>query len=161
MNKKSLFVAAALAIVAGVFLVRGRVPFVGVDGIALNNPGLIEIDPDRQLLGEIRPSSNSRYAEFLGPSLGVYAIAKKLQAVGGGVLSLREVITAYAQARGENPTSYVKQISEISGLPELATTSGQMQRIIEAIIVRESGSNPYDALTIQQGVNMLLVNGWN
>lgn len=161
--KKELMILAVLGVaLAGFFVMRGRVPALGgVDGFALNNPGLIEVDPGKQLLGEIRPSSDKRYAEFLSPSLGVYAIGRKLQAAGAGVLSLREVISAYATARGESTAGYVADISRISGLPELGSTAGQLTRIIEAIIVRESGSNPYDPLTIQQGVNMLQVNGWN
>lgn len=163
---QSKYIITLVALAALIYQFRDKLQGVmasaglaGVNGIELNNPGLIRIEMQEQV-GELTPSKHEEYATFMGASAGVFALARKLRRFGESVLPLRQFITAWANYRGADATSYVAAVSDATGIDPDTIPQGMLKPIMKAIIQRENGVMPYSDLVLQQGVNMLLVQGW-
>lgn len=153
-------IVVMIAVVAA-FLIYRRSPLIagafGADGIALNNPGLVKAETEVQYVGEVRPASGI-YARFTDGAWGLVALAKVLAAM--GLLTgatIRQVITRWANYKGAGVDSYVDYVAEQSGIGPDSPAAGGAVRVVKAVIMRESGSVPYNELQLQNAVNMGLL----
>lgn len=162
---KSSYIIALIAVVGLMYRFRdtlkGTLESIGiasVDGIAMHNPGFIrkEMQP---MVGEVQ-SKHEEFATFIGASAGIFAIARKLRRYGEGTVPLRQFISAWANYRGSNATSYVAAVSDATGIDPDTIPKGMMKAILKAIIQQENGSMPYSDIVLSQAVNMLEVQGW-
>lgn len=131
-------------------------------GLRLNNPGLIEIDDTPAMVGEVVPSSHSKYREFMNASAGIHALVRHLQAIiaQSADKSLTRVVSAWATRRRSDPANYVEAVAKLSGIEAGQDVSGRMRALVVGIIAQELGSVPYRDIEISQGINMAQVPAW-
>ncbi len=131
-------------------------------GLRLNNPGLIEIDGSPELVGEVVPSTHSRYRQFVNASAGIHALVRHLQAIiaQSSDTTLTRVISAWAVRRRSDPANYVEAVSKLSGIAPDQDVSSRLRALVLGVIAQELGSVPYRDIEISQGINMARVPAW-
>lgn len=164
MSLQNKYIIALVAVVGLIYQFRDKLQDVlagaglaSANGFALHNPGFIRKEMQQQV-GELQ--TDGEYAAFIGPTAGIFAIARKLRRFGEGTVPLRQFISAWANYRGSSATSYIAAVSDATGIDPDTIPQGKMAAILKAIIQRENGSMPYRDLEITQAVNMLQVQGW-
>lgn len=143
-------------------------------GIRNNNPGNIEIGSPWQGLAapeEMTPEQRkeNRFCVFVAPKWGIRAIARVLITYqdkrkandGSRIDTLREFIERWAPASENDVNSYVRSIRKRMGLSEDdpvaipdITDYEIMRNMVIGIIWHENGMQPYDDLTIDEGLRL-------
>lgn len=125
-------------------------------GIRLNNAGNIEASPSNAWVGEVRPSSHARYAQFAHPVYGVRALARLLDNYGYmyGLRTVRQVITRWAPPSENNTESYIRDVVTRSGVGADTEIHQNFAGVVAAIIHHENGKQPYSKELINEAIRM-------
>jgi len=133
-------------------------------GIRNNNPGNLREPPDGgdQWLGERVTNDDQAFEEFDTPQYGIRALAKVLLSYYRklGLCTIRTIITRFAPSTENDTERYISAVSYRLGIPadeEIPVTRrGTLEMLVRAIIMHESGCQPYPEATIMTGINMAL-----
>lgn len=123
-------------------------------GIRNNNPGNIRRGQDWQ--GEAAGTDPS-FEVFTAPEYGIRAMARILRNyVAGGHDTVRKIISRWAPPTENNTAAYVATVAAGLGLDPDAPVNlaRDLPGLVAAIIRHENGIQPYDAATIQRGINL-------
>lgn len=125
-------------------------------GIRLNNPGNIEINRANRWEGEVRPSSHSRYAQFLRPEDGIRALAKTLKTYreAYGLVTIRQAVNRWAPEHENDTEAYIRDVEARAGINADKDYRGAFAGVVKAIIWHENGKQPYSNETINLAIQM-------
>ena len=133
-------------------------------GIRLNNPGDIRKSATQwQGLADSQPDPN--FCSFKTPQYGIRAMARNLMnyQAHDNCHTVRQIIARYAPPSENNTGAYISAICSalkaagFSDNPDAeinVDTVDVMKPLIVAIIIHETGSNPYSDAVITEGLRM-------
>ena len=126
-------------------------------GLSNNNPGNIVLD-GRQWLGEVLPSKDKRFKQFLNRAYGYRAIFVNLAAyIRNGYNTIEKIITRWAPAFENNTASYIAHVAAMTGIPknQVISTSDHVAliEITKAISKIENGV-PAIEVEVMDGFNL-------
>jgi|SRR5690625_1915768 len=128
-------------------------------GIRLHNPGLIEKGDPWQGLADDQ-SADPRFAVFEGPEWGIRAIARVLITYQDkhGIENISGIVNRWAPPGENDSASYAAHLARhlrVDLHQAIDFTDYETARhLIEVIIHHENGLQPYDALTINEGLRL-------
>jgi hypothetical protein len=129
-------------------------------GIRNNNPGNLERGKDSWQGMAADQSADPRFIVFVSPEYGIRALAKLLLNYqrNSAVRTVDGIIHRYAPASENDTTAYVRDVANSLGVDpyERIDVAEHLPDLVRAIIRHENGQQPYDAATIQRGVDMAL-----
>lgn len=129
-----------------------------------NNPGNIRRRADVKWQGEVPNSEDidKDFEVFVSPEWGIRAIVKQIRTYlrrdKDGALTIREAIDLWAPPNENNTEKYIEHVARrLRKTPEDAINvydPTEMFFLVEAIILKELGYQPYPVQLIRQGVAM-------
>ena len=128
-------------------------------GIRNHNPGNLEKGDPWQGLADDQ-SADPRFAVFEAPEWGIRAIARLLITYRDkhGVNTVDGIVNRWAPPSENDTESYALQLARHLDVdlhePIDVTKFETAKRLVEAIIRHENGLQPYDALTINEGLRL-------
>ena len=127
-------------------------------GIRNANPGNIKHGSD--WLGLRAKQSDDTFAQFIDPVYGIRALGKLLKNYERyqGLNTVDGIIRRYAPSSENNTQSYIQATAKRLGVTPHSTltlqVNGDLQPLVEAIIIHENGQQPYGPLTLKTGLYM-------
>lgn len=128
-------------------------------GIRNHNPGNIEKgDPWQGLAAD--QSGDPRFAVFAAPEWGIRALARLLITYQDrrGIRTLAAIAARWAPPPENDAAAYGRQLARSLGVPPDRPLDlhdyAVMRPLVEAIIFQENGIQPYDALTLNEGLRL-------
>lgn len=134
-------------------------------GYRNKNPGNIDFNPRNKWVGQVgiepAPHDNGRprFAVFDSHEHGIRALAMLLQTYQDrhDLKTIRQIINRWAPSNENNTNSYVRFVDDF--LPNHSADDpidvhkyADARLLVEAIIRKELGGNPYDDATINEGL---------
>lgn len=137
-------------------------PLYTVRGYRNNNPLNIVYSAKNDWAGQIVPSTDSRFAQFVNMAYGYRAAFRTLRTYinSYGANTLRKIIERWAPPSENDTNSYLTTVANYSGVVPDATlseTDTRLKKVVEAMSIVENGSSvsvPIDSLN--QGWNLYL-----
>jgi len=126
-------------------------------GIRLNNPMNIRIVKGTTWEGQSAVQSDESFVEFTDPVYGIRAGTRILRSYEReGLQTIAEIIDRFAPPSENNSAAYVADVCEHCsvGPDEPIDYDKALPGLIEAIILREQGSQPYTGTQIRQGISL-------
>ena len=117
-------------------------------GLRNNNPGNIgeNARSNDAWIGEASIDLDSEFEVFEAPEYGIRAIGKVLDSYARrGITSVRDIINTWAPPVENDTDSYVRAVSQRSGLfpNDQVSDRADRVRLVAAIIHHENGFNPF------------------
>lgn len=135
-------------------------------GIRNHNPGNIEINSNNDWLGQVYPSSDTRFVTFESPIYGIRAISRTLITYFDKYKldTIEKIVSRWAPPTNndgaiENDTeSYIQSVQKRSNMPRNAPLDlfdyETNYAIVEAIIYHENGKQPYSKNQINRALSL-------
>lgn len=120
-------------------------------GIRNNNPGNIEYSAGVDWLGQV--GSDGRFIIFEHPVYGIRAMVRILRTYAGrGITRLDEIIATWAPPHENDTPGYIRFVAQRSGLgARQEVAPADYPRLIDAMIFKENGINPYSSQQLAAG----------
>lgn len=129
-------------------------------GIRNNNPGNIDYHPEIKWQGLAVPPNAGRFCRFKAPVWGIRALARNLITYQDkrGLNTVACIIKRWAPPSENNTAKYVHDVCEWTRLrpdePLDLHTHAHLRPLVEAIIKKENGIQPYDGAVIDKALGM-------
>jgi len=127
-----------------------------VRGLRNNNPGNIERGRAAWLGMAEDQSTDPRFIVFKSPEYGIRAIARLLRNYrASGFTTIRQIISRWAPPKENNTALYIAQAAAALGVsPDMTLGSDKLPALIEFIILKENGQQPYPPELIARGIEL-------
>lgn len=128
-------------------------------GLRNNNPG--NLKHGEQWQGMAPQQTDSTFITFISPEYGIRAMAKVLKNYQSryGLDTIEEIVSRWAPPAENNTVAYIDNVYKQTGVPrtnppQIISVADLLPRLIPAMIKQENGVQPYDASTINRGIEL-------
>lgn len=126
-------------------------------GIRNNNPGNIR-RTGINWLGEVPEpqKTDPEFEQFTAPEYGIRAMRKEIEAnYNRGENTVEQIINEWAPQNENDTRAYIDFVSSRLGVaPGMPLARFHIRSLIDAIIERENGFNPYPSELIERGLSL-------